>query len=132
MDGGDWRKSPATDVVRRDTTGGTARTTRKPVRETGPAAGPAITPVARKSQSHVGELLIKEDALYVTEEVGDVELEWLLDTGCSLSLISTDVYKRIPEAVRPRLDVNDVDMATADGSRLSDLGKVHLKSKSRH
>ena len=58
-----------------------------------------------------------------------MELEWLLDTGCTLSLISTAVYKRIPEAVRPKLEVNNVDMATADGSHLSDLGKVHLRVK---
>ena len=37
----------------------------------GPAAGPAVTPVSRKSQSQVGQLLIKEDALYVTGEVGE-------------------------------------------------------------
>ena len=39
------------------------------------------------------------------------------------------MYKKIPEAERPRLEANDVDMATADGSHLSDLGKVHLKVK---
>ena len=38
----------------------------------------------------VGELLVREDALYVTGEEGKVEVEWLLDTGCSLSLISVD------------------------------------------
>ena len=36
---------------------------------------------------------------------------------------------RIPEAVRPKLEVNDVGMATADGSHLSDLGKVNLRVK---
>ena len=112
-------------MARRDTTGEAVLTAKKPVRETGLDQQQLQWP--GKVLSRVGELLIKEDALYVTPEVGDVELEWLLDTGCSLSLISTAVYKRIPEVERPKLEVNDVDMATADGSRLSDLGKVHLK-----
>ena len=31
--------------------------------------------------------------------------------------------------MRLKLEANDVDMATADGSHLSDLGKVHLRVK---
>ena len=34
---------------------------------------------------------MREDALYVTGEVRDEEMEWLIDTGCSLSIISIDV-----------------------------------------
>ena len=33
----------------------------------------------KENQSHLGKLLIKEDGVYVTREVGDMELEWLLD-----------------------------------------------------
>ena len=73
------------------------------------------------------ELLVREDALYVTGEVRDVEIEWLLDTGCSLSIISTEVYERISESLRPDLEENLIPMKTADGSRLPDMGKVHLK-----
>ena len=62
-------------------------------------------------------------------EVRDVGLEWLLDTGCGLSLISEDVYRKIPEHKRPELEENDVPMKTADGSRLLDLGKADLKVK---
>ena len=58
-----------------------------------------------------------------------MEVKWLLQIGCSLSLISIDLYKRIPEAVRPKLQVNKVHMTTADGCRLSDLGQVHLRVK---
>ena len=56
----------------------------------------------------MGELLVREDALYVTGEVKGIEIEWLLDTGCSLSLISVEVYNSIPEEVRPKLIENDV------------------------
>ena len=45
----------------------------------------------------------KENALYVTGRVGEVEIEWLLDSGCTL---------------RPVLEENDVKMRMADGSLL--------------
>ena len=76
----------------------------------------ALDPVTRKTKIWVGELLVWEDALYVTGDIGEVEVELLSDTGCSLSLISVDLYGKIPESVRPKLLVNNVDMTTADGS----------------
>ena len=60
-------------------------------------------------------------------EVREVEIEWLIDTGCGLSLISEEVYRRIPEQDRPVLEENEIPMKTADGSRLPDLGKTHLR-----
>ena len=71
--------------------------------------------------------MAREDALYVTGKIRDVEMQWLLDTGCSLSIVSTDVFERIPVSDRPKLGYNEVQMKTADGSILPDLGKVHLK-----
>ena len=56
-----------------------------------------------------------EDALYVIGEIGN-EVEWLLDTGCSLSLILVDLYFTISEAVRPKLQMNDTEITTADGT----------------
>ena len=55
-----------------------------------------------------------------------MEVEWLIDTGCGLSLISEEVYKRIPEGNRPVLEENEIPMKTADGSWLPDLGKTHI------
>ena len=81
-----------------------------------PLAGKPIDQVARKLKVWIGELLVREDAFNVTGEIGKVKIEWLLDTGCSLSLISVDLYRKIPEAVGPKLQVNDVDMTPADGS----------------
>ena len=91
-----------------------------------PTAEKAIDLVTRKLKTWVGELLVQEDALYVTSETGKVEVEWLLDMGCGLRLILVDLYRKIPGAVRSKLQVNDVDMTTADGSQFSDRGKVHL------
>ena len=64
----------------------------------------------------------------MTGEVSkNVEIEWLLDTGCSLSIISTETYERIPMSMRPSLEENPIPMKTADGSRLPDRGVVHLR-----
>ena len=38
----------------------------------------AMDSVARKPVLRVGELLLQEDALYVTGEIGNMEVEWLL------------------------------------------------------
>lgn len=94
-----------------------------------PAAGKTVTPVAEKRSSRVGELTIKEDALFVSGRVGEVEIEWLVDTGSTLSLISEEVYNSIPEAERPELEENDVEMRTASGSLLPDLGRALLYVK---
>ena len=77
----------------------------------------------------MGELLFKEDALYVTRRVVEVEVEWLLDSGCTLSLISVDVYRRFPASMRPELEENEVEMRMADGSLLLEYGRVHLRVK---
>ena len=73
--------------------------------------------------------MFKEDALYMTGRVGKVQIEWLLDSGCSLSLTSVDVYRRIPAALRPELEENEVKMRTAYESLLPDYGRVHLRVK---
>ena len=52
----------------------------------------------------------------MTGEIGKVEVKWLLDTGCNLSLISVNLNRNILAAVRPKLRVNAVDMITADCS----------------
>ena len=53
-------------------------------------------------------------------------MEWFIDSGCTLSLISLEVYRRILVDKRPVLEVNDFEMRTADGSLLPDHGKVQL------
>ena len=65
--------------------------------------------------------------MYVTGKVKNVEIEWLIDTGCSLSLISTEVYERMSIENRPALERNEVSMKTADGSSLQDEGRINLR-----
>ena len=56
----------------------------------------------------------------------ETELECIIDTGCSLSVISKDVFEKIPGDRRPELEENEMRMTTADGSLLPDYGKIHL------
>ena len=93
-------------------------------------AGPVQDPITRKRSSRVGELLSKEDALYVTGRVGKVEKEWLLDSSCNLSLIPVEVYGRIPEGKRPKLEENEVEMKKkSNGSLFPDNERVQLRVK---
>ena len=71
-------------------------------------------------------MLVKEDALYVSGRVEETELEWLIDTGSSLGLISTNVFEKIPEGKRQEVVENEVRMTRADGSLLPDYGRIHL------
>ena len=50
----------------------------------------------------------------------------MIDTACSLSLISKDVFEKIPEERRPDSEDNDVRLTTADGSLLLDCRKIYL------
>ena len=56
--------------------------------------------------------------------VEETELECLIETGCSLSNISKDVFEKIPEERRLDLEANEVRMTTADGSLLPAYGKI--------
>ena len=92
------------------------------------AAGQSVDPVSNSqlkgSHPRVCELLVKEDALYLSERVKETELEWLINPGSSLSLISKDVFEKIPEERRLELVENEVRMTTADGSLLPNFGKI--------
>lgn len=86
-----------------------------------PAAGRSVGPVAKE---RCRELLVKDDALYVSGETKGVPLEWLLDTGSSRSLLSEDVYMRIPQASRPELVACVGGLKMVDGDQLSALGRA--------
>ena len=53
------------------------------------------------SHLRISELLVKQDPLYMLGRVEETELEWLIDTGCSLNLISKDVFEMILQENRP-------------------------------
>ena len=95
-----------------------------------PVAALTVDPVPNSqsegSHPRVCELLVQEDALYVSGRVEENELELLIDTGCSLSLISKDIFEKIPEERRLELVENEVRMTTAGGSLLLDYGKIHF------
>ena len=71
-------------------------------------------------------MLVREDALYESGRVEGTGLEWLIDTGCSVSLISKDVFEKALEERRPELMEIKVRITTADGSLLPDFAKIHF------
>ena len=41
-------------------------------------------------------------------------LDWLIDTGCSTSIVALEVYGKKPEGVRPNLEEVSIDLQTAN------------------
>ena len=55
------------------------------------------------------------------------QVDWLIDTGCSSTIVSVEVYRGIPSRVRPKLEEAYVDLQTANGNRLLVLGRAEME-----
>ena len=55
-----------------------------------------------------------------------VHTEWLVDTGCNITLISEEIYHLIPKLDRPQLEPHNSTLRMADGSPLAVLGDATL------
>ena len=62
--------------------------------------------------------------IYVPVEVCGIHTEWLLDTGCNVTLLSEEMYHRIPKPDRPQLKHHASSLRVADGSPLTVLGEA--------
>ena len=65
----------------------------------------------------------QNDGLYIDGYIQGRTLSFLVDTGASVTLISTGVYHQIAIDKRPPLVAVDVQMETADGKTIPCLGK---------
>ena len=54
------------------------------------------------------------------------KIEWLIDTGCSVTILSADVFFRIPIEKRPKLMRSEQLLSQADGTPLEVVGEVEL------
>ena len=61
--------------------------------------------------------------LFIEMDVCGVKAKLLVDTGATVSLISTELMSRIPEEDRPRLDSFSRDILDAGGNCLQISGK---------
>ena len=83
-----------------------------------------------KPRKPVGdEILVRSsnsDSLFLPGAVFGQKLDWLVDTGCNVTLLSTGAYYRIPEHQRPRLTPYSRVLTQAGGTPLYALGTVEM------
>ena len=65
--------------------------------------------------------------MYVSGSLVGEQLDWLIDTGCSTSIVAVEVYGNIPKGVRPELEEVNMDLQTANGDRLVVLGRAEME-----
>jgi len=66
----------------------------------------------------------RTDGIYVKGRTCNVSMEWLIDTGSNVTIISEKVFCTIPTADRPVLKPFGETLSTADGSPLGVLGEA--------
>jgi hypothetical protein len=47
----------------------------------------------------------------------------LVDTGATVSIVSNDIYQKIPDVARPTLTSTNQDVLTASGDKLKIIGR---------
>ena len=67
------------------------------------------------------------EGLYVKGNIQGAEIEWLVDTGCNLTLLSYEAYHRIPLAKRPLLQPYYNSLSLADRTPLKVLGEAEFQ-----
>ena len=67
--------------------------------------------------------------LYVRGKVRSLDIPLLVDTGTTDTIISTEVYYRIPPERRPRLETESIKMFQVDGTPIDTLGVAQIKVK---
>ena len=69
------------------------------------------------------------DSLFVPGSAYGQGLDWLIDTGCSVTLISTGVYYDIPDHERPKLSPYEIELTQAGGTPLQVSGMAQMTVK---
>ena len=69
------------------------------------------------------------ESLFLPGSVYGVDLDWLVDTGCSVTLLSMRSYKNIPGHQRPKLNPFNSKLTQAGGTPLQVLGTADMSIK---
>ena len=64
--------------------------------------------------------------MYVPGKVFDVELDWLVDTGCSTSLLSVGFFKKLTKKWPIQLQDDGEELRSADGGSLTVWGRTDV------
>lgn len=79
--------------------------------------------IRSKSEDVIRRGKTLDDGFYVSGKVEKVDVMFTTDTGASKTLISEEVYKKIPEDTRPKLS-QAASFRSADNSNIQEYGKA--------
>ena len=68
--------------------------------------------------------IIKTDGFFTTGKVEDRRINWLIDTGCTVTIISTKVFEKIHPDERPELQPYEKNLLSADDSLIKVQGQT--------
>jgi hypothetical protein len=66
------------------------------------------------------------DGLFATVDICQIPLYCLLDTGSTMSVLHSNIFKQLPQTMKIRLKTSNQKMRMADGSELRILGTINL------
>ena len=80
--------------------------------------------LADKTQMEVR--VTKDSGLFVKGRIQDVGVEWLVDTGCTSTIVSVRKFYEIPEDQQPKVEPYRRVLTSADGSVIGVHGTSEL------
>lgn len=66
------------------------------------------------------------DGLFVTVDICQIPLYCLLDTGSTMSVLHSNIFKKLPQKMQTRLKTSNQKLRMADGSAVRILGTINL------
>ena len=86
-------------------------------------ARPLRSEVKTNQSSIQGSIRVSSAAMYVEADIHQVECKLLVDTGATVSIVSNNIYQKIPDVARPTLTSTNQEVLTASGDKLKILGR---------
>ena len=68
---------------------------------------------------------------FLSEELGDEQVQYLVDTGCTTNLLSKQVFDKLPEQMKHSLEESKSHGTMFDGTKLPFYGMVRLPLRVR-
>ena len=69
---------------------------------------------------------LKHTCYYIPGKISSKSVQFLIDTGCTRSVLSKNMFDRMPLNIREKLQPNDLQGIMADGSILPMIGKITI------
>ena len=79
-------------------------------------------------ETNIGQCfkISKEDAFYAPGQVEQIQVEWLIDTGCTITIVSSRSYHLMQADERPQLKACTKQLLSADDSPITILGQAMM------